>query len=161
MQLADMIGILEELGDQCESWSVAVLTRDGEEPDGEIVEHPIFEIEIDDEDDVIELRTDEEAEAPRSREEGLKVGQLLQLLRDLGPEYADYYMFSASAVVSIARVAEYMGRFGPVTDLPDGDKHQGQIVLPLLAWARNNDDKSVGFLRWPAEQWGLVEDEED
>ena len=138
MKLPEVIELLRAEVNDRPNWRVAVLARpkdDKTQERSEIVEYPIFDIFVDDDDDEINLLTDEGANNPRGPAEALTLEGLLGRLEDLMPTCRNCSVFSGSAFESL------------------NERWDVRYDAPLVGVAKNGQDEVFGFLQWPLEQW--------
>ncbi|MCH9648798.1 MAG: hypothetical protein K0U98_11205 [Deltaproteobacteria bacterium] len=138
MFLTDVIAALESEIGTGTKWISAILVV--VEGSGEIVEFPIFEVELEELDPEvpqITLSTDQEAGEPRPLADGLSSEELLEKLRDLQPRCSEYQVFSRSAVI-----------------FSEGDT-EVRACSPLVGHATNPLKGVFGLLQGPMENWNF------
>ena len=138
MKLSELIEAITPEMQEASMWPVAVLTRDRTRPksdESSIVRLPIFDVDLDHEDQEIKLLTDEDAPDQRLPTQGFTLEQLFAKLKTLLPRCANYSVFSGSAYA------------------PLDDEYEGRYCAPLVGVARNREEEVFGFLQWPQKQW--------
>ena len=115
-------------------WTAIILSRE-QTGERQVMEFPVFDLSVDEEDKEINLLTDRGASEPRSIEDALTLGAVVQKLRAMSPRFDEFTVFSGSAFVDV------------------GGGYEGRFDAPLIGFVRNAQAQVFGFLEGPEEQW--------